>query len=58
MNVNHEELDAVAILEIQVVETHGSPYVRRSGIATEDERHWFLTLEVREADGILAVYVT
>ncbi len=56
-NVDHEELHAVVIPHIEVVEAHGPLYEGRSSIATEDQRHWLSASEVREANGILAIHV-
>ena len=56
-NVDCQELHAVVILLIEVVETHGPFDVGRSGEATEDQRHWLTTLEVIEANGILTIHI-
>ena len=57
-NVDHEELYAVTILYIEVVETHGPLYEWRSSVATEDQSYWLSASEVGESNGIFTVYVT
>lgn len=56
-NIDIEELYAVVIAHIEVVETDRPLDVRRSGIAAEDERYRLLAAKVREANGVLAVDV-
>ena len=56
-NVDCQELHAVVILLIEISETHGPFDIGRSGEATEDQRHWLATLEVRETNGILTVHI-
>ncbi len=56
-NVDCQELHTVVVLLIEISETHGPTDERWSGEAAEDEHLWLLALEVREANGILAVHV-
>ncbi len=56
-NVDCQELHAFVILLIEISETDGPFDVGRSGEATEDQHHWFTTLEVRETNRILTVHI-
>jgi len=57
-NVDHKELDAIAVLRVQVLEAHGLSYKGFSGEATEYQRNRLFTAKVREPNRIFAACVT
>ena len=57
-NIDHQELQAVVMLPVEVVETHGPVCERRSGVAAEYQCHGFSTSVVGQSNRVLAIHIT
>ncbi len=56
-NVDHEELDAITVLGIQIMEAHGPSYKGRSSKTAEYQRNGHFPAEVGKPNRIYTAYI-
>jgi hypothetical protein len=54
-DVHHVEGDLISILLVERVESGNLPPERRSGVAAENQHHWFLAAHGRQLKSALVV---